>query len=143
MGVIFWLSSRTADESSAQSDSILQWLINVFGSNIFTEFIVRKAAHCLEFTGLSLLFNIALFQTNKKKMPVWAILLTSLYAVTDEIHQLFVPGRSCQFSDWVIDTCGAILGTLVFLAALACFEWIKHRRRVGKKVNKFIDSQDN
>ena len=66
MGVIFWLSSRTADESSAQSDSILQWLINVFGSNIFTEFIVRKAAHCLEFTGLSLLFNIALFQTNKK-----------------------------------------------------------------------------
>lgn len=139
MGVIFWLSSRTADESSAQSDSILQWLINVFGSNIFTEFIVRKAAHCLEFAGLSLLFNIALCQTNKKKMPVWAVLLTSLYAVTDEIHQLFVPGRSCQFSDWVIDTCGAILGALVFLTVFTCFAWIKHKQ----KENKFIDSQDN
>lgn len=139
MGVIFWLSSRTADESSAQSDSILQWLINVFGSNIFTEFIVRKAAHCLEFAGLSLLFNIALCQTNKKKMPVGAILLTSLYAVTDEIHQLFVPGRSCQCSDWVIDTCGAILGALVFLTVFTCFAWIKHKQ----KENKFIDSQNN
>ena len=115
MAVIFWLSSRTADESSQQSGFLLQWLIDKFGDNFFTDFIVRKMAHFLEFTGLCLLFNIALWQTKQKKMPVLSIIYTSFYAASDEIHQLFVNGRSCQFTDWVLDTSGAVMGTIGFL----------------------------
>lgn len=115
MGVIFWLSSRTADESSRQSNAVLAWLISIFGNNGFTDFIVRKLAHCLEFTGLCVLFNLSLLQSKKKIMPVFSIALTSAYAVTDELHQLFVEGRSCQMLDWAIDTAGAVLGTLGFL----------------------------
>ena len=37
----------------------------------------------------------------------------SLYAATDEFHQLFVEGRSCQLTDWGIDTCGVIAGAAV------------------------------
>ncbi|MDE5983886.1 MAG: VanZ family protein [Eubacterium sp.] len=136
MGVIFWLSSRTADESAAQSGTILQWLINIFGDNLFTDFVVRKAAHCLEFTGLCVLFNLAFYQTRKKTMPLISIACTSLYAATDEFHQLFVDGRSCQFTDWIIDSCGAILGAIGFMILYKMIIYIK------QKSTKFIDSEN-
>lgn len=119
MGIIFWLSSRTADESARQSSSVLQWLIEHLGNIGISEFIVRKTAHLLEFTGLCFLFNVALYYTRGKVSPILSTILTSLYAVTDEVHQLFVVGRSCELRDWAIDTCGAILGAvgtmLIFL----------------------------
>lgn len=118
MGVIFWLSSRTATESSEQSGVIVEFLRKIFGDNVFTDFIVRKAAHCLEFTGLSFLFNLSLYVTKNKPLYFFAVILTSIYAATDEFHQLFVEGRSCQITDWAIDTAGAILGALGFLVIL-------------------------
>lgn len=136
MMIIFWLSSQTADESSAQSTTLLIWLRSIFGNNAFTDFVVRKSAHFLEFAGLSFLFNIALWQTKKKRMAVLAIVLTSLYAVTDELHQIFVQGRSCQVSDWAIDTAGAILGAIGFLFILALISAVKNR-----KIS--IDSENN
>ena len=115
MGVIFWFSSRTAEQSSEQSGVLLEWLIKYFGDNFFTTFIVRKLAHFLEFTGLCVLFNLALFQTKRKLMPISSIICTSVYAITDEIHQLYVPGRSCELRDWAIDSAGAICGSIGFL----------------------------
>ena len=126
MGVIFWLSSRTATESSEQSGVIVEFLRKIFGDNVFTDFIVRKSAHCLEFTGLSFLFNLSLYVTKNKPSFVFAVMLTSIYAATDEFHQLFVEGRSCQITDWAIDTAGAILGALGFLVILS----------IIKKLNK-------
>lgn len=119
MGVIFWLSSRTATESSEQSGVIVEFLRKIFGDNVLTDFVVRKSAHCLEFTGLSFLFNLSLYVTKNKPSFVFAVMLTSIYAATDEFHQLFVEGRSCQITDWAIDTAGAILGALGFLVILS------------------------
>lgn len=137
MGIIFWLSGRTADESASQSSSVLQWLTNLFGDNIFTEFIVRKAAHCLEFTGLCVLVNLAFLQTYKKLMSLPSVLFTSLYAATDEIHQLFVEGRSCQLTDWMIDTLGAVIGAVSFILL---YQFFKH---IMTKKAKFIDRKNN
>lgn len=131
MGVIFWLSSRTATESSEQSGVIVEFLRKIFGDNVFTDFIVRKSAHCLEFTGLSFLFNLSLYVTKNKPSFVFAVMLTSIYAATDEFHQLFVEGRSCQITDWAIDTAGAILGALGFLVILS----------IIKKLNKTSKSK--
>lgn len=44
------------------------------------------------------------------------VLITSTYGIIDEIHQSFVPGRSCSIFDWIADTGGAILGALMFIA---------------------------
>ena len=64
MAVIFWLSSRTADESAAQSGVIVEWIIKHFGDNGVTDFIVRKSAHFCEYIGLCFLIcNIS----NKEK----------------------------------------------------------------------------
>lgn len=125
MVIIFWLSSRTAEESAGQSSFVLEWLRSLFGENAFSDFIVRKAAHCLEFTGLSFLFNIALMQTRKKPQYVQAVIFTSLYAITDEVHQIFVDGRSCQLMDWGIDTFGAALGAIGFLVIFTIIQHYK------------------
>lgn len=124
-------------QSMEQSGAVLQWLLNLFGDNFFTDFIVRKAAHCLEFTGLCLLFNIALYQTAEHKKPILSIILTSAYAATDEFHQLFVEGRSCQFTDWIIDSCGAVLGTMSFLILFYIVNLILQKKA------KLVDSADN
>lgn len=135
MGVIFWLSSRTADESSAQSGAILKWLIEHFGDNFFTTFIVRKSAHFCEYAGLSLLFCNAYYRSKVKYWGVFAVISSSVYAVTDELHQLFVDGRSCQVSDWFLDTCGALCG------ALFCFILYIICKRVAQK-KKYIDTKN-
>lgn len=135
MGVIFWFSSRTADESAGQSSAVLEWLISIFGDNGFTDFIVRKSAHCLEFTGLSVLFNISILLDRKKFMPLMAAVLTSAYAITDEFHQLFVQGRSCQISDWAIDTAGAIIGSLAFAAIYMLINSAIKRRNAKSNID--------
>lgn len=43
--------------------------------------------------------------------------LTALYALSDEIHQLYVPGRAFQLSDLALDISGAALGIAVYLLA--------------------------
>lgn len=134
MGVIFYFSSRTADQSSAQSDGILNFITELFGENSLTTFIVRKSAHCLEYTGLCLLFNCAWMFTKGKKQVLLSILCTSLYAITDEMHQLYVEGRSCELRDWAIDTGGAIVGAIGFIVIL----WIAST--LAKKCKKSIDN---
>lgn len=134
MGIIFYFSSRTAVESSGQSNVIVEWLQKLFGENAVTDFIVRKSAHCLEFTGLCVLFNCALFFTFNKKRPIISIICTSVYAVTDEVHQIFVDGRSCELRDWGIDTFGAILGAIGFIVLFCVIDKIV-KRKIQKNNN--------
>ncbi|MFR5874965.1 MAG: VanZ family protein [Eubacterium sp.] len=129
MALIFYFSSRTAEESSNQSGAVLEFLINILGDNSVTDFIVRKSAHCLEYTGLCLLFNCAFYFTRNKKSIILSIICTSAYAVTDEIHQLFVDGRSCEVRDWAIDTGGAVLGAIGFLILFSIINAIIKSRK--------------
>ncbi len=133
MCVIFWLSSRTADESSAQSDIFVELLQRIFGDGLITEFIVRKGAHFCEYAGLGFLFALSFYiQFGKTRTPA-AVLCVSAYAVTDELHQLFVDRRACRAADWAIDTAGAILGaTVLLLAVLIC------KMRAEARENKAI-----
>lgn len=47
-----------------------------------------------------------------------AILIASLYGVSDEFHQSFVPGRVPDPADWALDTIGAATGALAAMAAV-------------------------
>lgn len=73
---------------------------------------IDKPIHFFEYAILCLLLCWAQHVPGEasrsiKKMVLFAIVATSLYGASDEIHQYFVPGRSCEFSDWVSDTIGA------------------------------------
>lgn len=130
MVVIFSFSAREADESAAMSHSVgkeIGWLVipefrswsedeqEQFAEKI--DFPVRKCAHASEYAvlGVLILGTAYSFSEDQKKKTVllsWG--LATLYAATDEFHQLFVPGRSCQFRDVCIDSAGALTGVLLF-----------------------------
>ena len=74
------------------------------------ELIVRKEAHSMEYAILCIAFLVAFSQ---KK--VYAYPMTVLYAMSDEFHQLFVPGREGKLTDVLIDSGGALFGLLLFI----------------------------
>lgn len=125
MAVIFVLSAQKGDDSQNLSDS----LIVIFGIELSSNF-VRTCAHFLEYAGLSVLVYNALCQTFGHAMPVVSVAVSSVYAVTDEVHQLFVEGRACQITDIAIDTVGAAAGVAVLTALIFVCRKIKRRKQV-------------
>ena len=125
MIVIFVMSNQPAKISDSQSIGLLNLLsrigINVNG--IFGElanFIVRKCAHFLEYMILALLvLNVLKLYFNMKQVIIITIVFVFLYACSDEIHQLFVPGREGAIRDVIIDTCGGITLVLIKLFVYA------------------------
>ncbi len=81
---------------------------------------VRKAGHFVEYLVLSVLLYRALRAGRHTRLAAagMAILISGLYSVTDELHQLIVPGRTAAASDCVIDVSGAAVGQGL-LAAIA------------------------
>ena len=118
MGIIFALSAQVADDSQELSDSFIRKIFETFGIVI----------HCLEFMGLSvLLFNAVYVTWFLKLTPIIAFLGTTFYATTDEIHQIFVPGRAFQISDILVDSTGALIGVTASFVILKIILSIKKR----------------
>jgi VanZ family protein len=75
------------------------------------DFIMKKTAHFFEYIILFLLW----YRSLGKKSPLDALLISVAYAFTDEIHQLFVPGRSGLLRDVAIDSTGMIISSLLIV----------------------------
>ena len=114
MTVIFWFSSRDATESTEQSDFfILLFLKSLFESEIpiWLSVIVRKMAHFTAYAALGFcLYYVFEGLVGHLKSFICPLLVSVIYAVSDEIHQLFVPGRAGRLFDLFIDTIGASFG---------------------------------
>lgn len=122
MGFIFCMSLNNAEESKALSDSLAQRLINFLGINI-PKVILRKGAHFVEFAGLGLCLCNALYASFGHRLtPVFALVGSVIYAISDEVHQIFSEGRACRITDVLIDSAGALLGIIIV------FIIIKERR---------------
>lgn len=125
--LIFYFSAQDATESNETSGGFLRAILSMFpGFNSMTRAAqtdmiealmtaVRKCAHFCIYTALGfwLLFLVRQY-IPKPALPI-SVAAAFLYAVTDELHQYFVPGRSCQFKDICIDTAGAFTGGLIAL----------------------------
>ena len=131
-GVIFFLSSENSAESSRRSGEVVTTICEVFVPNFETypqekqseivesmSFSVRKAAHFTAYAVLgAFLFQIFCFVKDKRSRSLLAIGSAFLYAASDEFHQSFSPGRSCEFRDMLIDTGGAALAVLLSLLVM-------------------------
>ena len=119
MILIAVMSNQPAEISDSQSIGVINFLqrigINmnlIFGQ--LSNFIIRKCAHFLEYAILGiLLYNVLIMYFQNKKLIILCILLCMFYAITDEIHQLFISGREGALRDVIIDTCGGLFGTIV------------------------------
>ena len=79
------------------------------------DLILRKLAHMFEYGVLYLLIYRVFKRTSslsKNKLLFISLFLTILYAVSDEYHQTFVPGRCGNLTDISIDSTGAVLGLI-------------------------------
>ena len=75
-------------------------------------FISSYLQHVLIYTGLALMvYRAANYSKNSSNFLV--IFSTTLYGITDEIHQYFVPGRTFEFFDVGMDFLGAILALII------------------------------
>lgn len=113
MIVIFILSAQNGEESSSTSGFFTRLIEAVIGQAA-NEAFIRGLAHFCEFAGFGFLMCNFIFALKYKLKPVISILLSCAYAVTDEIHQYFIPERACQLSDFAIDCAGVISGALIF-----------------------------
>jgi VanZ family protein len=95
-GLVFWLSSQSRP---------LAFLPDAIWS-------YDKLLHAIEYAVLGLLLARALRASGLSPARTFlgALLLCSLYGASDELHQSFVPNRTCDPRDWAADTVGAALG---------------------------------
>ena len=76
------------------------------------DFLIKKSAHLIEYGILAILIYRGLIgsEIDNKKAIIYSIVIASLYGVTDEFHQSFIPGRGPAIRDVAIDTIGATIG---------------------------------
>ena len=86
---------------------------------------IRKLAHFSEYFILGVISSILFMQLKKEvslkiNTSLIAFVFGVLYAITDELHQRFVPGRACAFTDVIIESlgvlCGCICCYLIYMA---------------------------
>jgi hypothetical protein len=86
--------------------------LEFIGPTNIWEFIIRKIFHMFEFAVLALLIFRILRQTEKRHIYwdiAWTFIFTVLYAISDEYHQTFTPGRIGTYRDVMIDSFGALV----------------------------------
>ena len=127
MVVIFMFSSDNADMSTEKSDGlIISVCEKVLGRSLTNDEkelytskyvkIVRKSAHFTLYflLGLFIISFLREFIPIDKRSILITIGIVFLYACSDEVHQLFVSGRSCEVLDVIIDTCGGLVSTAIY-----------------------------
>lgn len=136
MAFIFHLSNQPASISASQSGSFRQMIIEmpILGAitkpiltSSIGEFFIRKAAHMFLYFVLailiySLIYNVKYHRNSQKilKSMIISLIVVFLYACTDEFHQLFIPGRSGEFRDVMVDTLGGIIGLILIGISNLC-----------------------
>lgn len=142
--IIFQFSSQNGEESGNLSGKIAKFLIKQLPieetqqSLKKTETIIRKMAHFSIYTllGFLLMFFMNTYPIKVKEKISISLLVGILYAISDEIHQKFVPGRSCQITDVMIDSLGVTLGIFLLLMLLEIHKKIKiNRQNIAKSFN--------
>ena len=143
MGFIFSMSAQNSDVSSNTSGDTIRVVLSLvpefedqskeFQEQVIEDlqFIARKSAHFIAYMILGILSILLLLQFSSiNKMPQIALIFCIAYAISDEIHQFFVPGRACQLRDVLIDSTGSLTGIILVLLFIKLFNINKMTSRV-------------
>ena len=123
--MIFCFSSQKGTSSSNLSNGLIYKVTSYITgnkvsnkekitlSNKYSKF-VRKMAHFSVYLILGVLVVSFISEFNIKRRYLLAVILCIFYALTDELHQYFVPGRSCELLDVLLDSTSSLLGALAY-----------------------------
>ena len=127
MGLIFHLSSQPVEQSNNLSKKVTEVVVGTVekvAPTVELDFgrsnhLLRKNAHFFAYLILGILvMNVMrLSKVGIFKSIIFALIICITYAISDEFHQLFVPGRGAQIRDVIIDSIGALTG-IILLASI-------------------------
>ena len=107
MAVIFFASSRTTIAGP-----------EVAGAD--------KVGHFTVYAWLGVLLVRWPVVARLRPLGVWsAVVIASLYGISDELHQSFTPGRAVELADWVVDTIGAFVAVAVYTRWTGLRRWLE------------------
>jgi VanZ family protein len=137
--VIFLFSSQVATESSELSGKIVNSIAPVAPEIIKSSltFLVRKSAHILLYFVLGILTaNLLVSHKLKAKLVyIYSLIFVFAYAITDEIHQLFVAGRSGEVRDVLIDTIAGAVAIALYLG----LRKLHSTKRASKTIKNIVE----
>ena len=152
MGLIFYLSHQTAAESGDLSGGLIESTVKLFFPNASESFIsqvissaefwVRKLAHFCLYAVLGILSFLNL--VSYTSMPfvlrcISSLLISAIYALSDEYHQTFVSGRSGELRDVLIDSAGALTGILFCALIYGLIIHIRKKRKSKMNKKQYIE----
>ena len=127
MFIIFMFSNEPAVESTNSSGGIIDVVIDFYekisSKNLSVEkkqllseklqFPIRKSAHLTIYLILGIIVYLLFLELNYSEKYLLSILICLIYAISDEIHQMFVVGRSGEIRDVLIDIFGSFIGIFI------------------------------
>lgn len=137
MTIVFSFSSEQGNKSKSTSRKVTEIIVQVISDKPIEEKkelvhnvdkVVRKLAHYTIYTILGVVVMNYFYNTDKslKEKIKYTLICGTGYAITDEIHQLFVAERSARLFDVGIDTLGVITGIAIYLIAIKIIKSIKN-----------------
>ncbi|WP_245894431.1 VanZ family protein [Planomicrobium soli] len=143
MALIFFLSHQPSTDSSELSSGVVE-VILMAAEKIAPELrehvdmvhhIVRKNAHFIIYLVLGVLVMNALKTSgvSRCRALIWAISICFVYAISDEFHQMFIPGRGPALMDVAIDSAGAAVGAGLYVM-IAEFKAMKKQSKSWNEV---------
>lgn len=136
MVVIFQFSAQEAQVSAGLSLKVSEKVADVLHETVMTGYpedqiveivhpIVRKCAHMAEYAVLyTLLFLSFFFSMLATRSAAVSVVISFIYACIDEVHQMFVPGRSGNYMDVCVDMTGVLAAVAVILFIYS--SWQEH-----------------
>lgn len=126
---MFWFSNQQGIGSSSTSKKVSEIIVNIIDINKqysdtqkeeiieVIEPIIRKLAHYTFYAigGILIANCVYQFCSEEKRVITTSAIIGIVYATSDEIHQLMVPGRSGNVKDVIIDSIGILTGIALFL----------------------------
>lgn len=150
MIMVFCFSHQPSEISTQTSGGVIKTFVNFVIKDIDPakeivmveelQHIVRKIAHFTLYLCGGILIYHATFSLKRLLDPnryhllkftkTISIVMGGIYAISDEIHQFFIPGRSCEIKDMLIDTSGIIVGVLICCGIVSVIQKIrKHKNK--------------
>lgn len=141
---IFIFSNQNGEESGSTSRKFTKKMIEILQldkklsesekENLIenSQFVIRKLAHFSIYTivGINIFGFINTYDIKKKNKIVVALLVGIIYAISDEIHQMFSGGRTPAVRDIVIDSCGVLFGICVFMFLNRIIKYKKEKIKI-------------
>ena len=142
MITIFILSAEDAERSSKTSSTLTKTAVKLIDKDYAkrppakqheiwstASFIVRKLAHFSIYTALGFCASMTAGKRNLLSLKsLFVVIFGFAYAFSDELHQTFSEGRSCEFRDMMIDTCGSFIGMVMSIIFMCLTAYLIRRR---------------